>query len=57
MTQITYNGHKHAPLFKDVINSIKQGKNLDSREKKGKAMEIVLAAYYSQKKTKRIDFP
>jgi UDP-N-acetyl-2-amino-2-deoxyglucuronate dehydrogenase len=51
-------GHGHTPLFKDVINSIKQGeKPLIAGEEGKKAMEIVLAAYYSQKKAKRIDFP
>lgn len=54
----TVYGFGHTALFKDVINSIKDGREpLVSGESGKKAMEIILAAYKSRKTGMPVKFP
>jgi len=54
----TVYGFGHTPLFRDMINSIKENRDpLVSGESGKKAMEIILAAYKSRKTGLPVKFP
>lgn len=54
----TVYGHGHTPLFKDMLNAIKNDRQpLISGEEGKKGMEIILAAYKSQKTGMPVKFP
>lgn len=54
----TVYGHGHTPLFKDMIDAIKNNREpLINGEEGKKGMEIILAAYKSQKTGMPVKFP
>jgi predicted dehydrogenase len=54
----TVYGHGHTPLFKDMIDAVNTGREplINGPEGK-KGMEIILAAYKSQKTGMPVKFP
>ncbi|MDO6356080.1 Gfo/Idh/MocA family oxidoreductase, partial [Caloramator sp. CAR-1] len=54
----TVYGYGHTPLFKDMIDAIKNNREpLVNGEEGKKGMEIILAAYKSQKTGMPVKFP